>query len=103
MSIEKFGSLWKLVVLYIELVLCVILIFKINIKFFGPHKAYLGFIEHIFTAWGCSYVACLLKNWVPRPWTNGKPSILGHIYLNFIYFSQSGYYFEIFYVLNIKH
>lgn len=46
--IEKFSSLWRLgSVLYIELVLCVILIFKININFFGPNKAYLGFIEHI--------------------------------------------------------
>lgn len=48
-------------VLYIELVLCVILIFKINIKFFGPHKAYLGFIERIFTAWGCSILRASLK------------------------------------------
>ena len=31
--------------MYIERVLCVILIFKTNVKFFHPNKAYLGFIE----------------------------------------------------------
>lgn len=66
---RKIRSLWRLgSVLYIELVLSVILIFKINIKSFGPKKAHLGFVEHTFTAWGAEVcVAGTKTEQVERP------------------------------------
>jgi hypothetical protein len=60
---RKTQFLWRIEsVLYIELFLCVILIFKINRKFIGPNKVYLSFIEFHFYCIETQYSAHLCKN-----------------------------------------